>query len=88
MHQMQTKDGWLTVYALCCGYVEKAGTEEDCIILDAMMADKAIFRVSWWEGNYRREENYRSIADARKAFKMVQSMKVRVPSLSRTIAPV
>jgi hypothetical protein len=87
MAQVLTKDGWLTVYALCCGYRERAGTEEDDIILDSMMADKAIFRVSWWEGNYRRSETYRSIAVARKAFKMVQSMKARVPSLSPALAP-
>jgi hypothetical protein len=82
MEKMKTKDGWLTVYALCCGYIERAGTEQDDIVLDAMMADKAIFRVSWWDGNYRRDETYRRIADARKAFKMVQSMKARVPSLA------
>jgi len=72
-----TKTGWLTSYALSCGYRERAGTEEDDIVLDSIMADRVIFRVSWWEGNYRRSETYRNIAVARRVFKMVQSMKTR-----------
>ncbi len=67
----------MTAYALSCGYRERAGTEEDDIVLDSIMADRVIFRVSWWEGNYRRSETYRNIAVARRAFKMVQSMKTR-----------
>lgn len=84
----RTKAGWLTAYALGCGYVETAGDEDDRIILESFAADKQIYRVSWWEGNYRRDETYRSIAVARKAFKMAQSMKARVPSLSPALAPV
>jgi hypothetical protein len=78
----KTKDGWLTPYALGCGYIETAGDEDDAVILDSFAADKQIYRVSWWEGNYRKENTYRLLKVARQAFKMVVSMKKRVPSLS------
>jgi hypothetical protein len=80
--KFQTKAGWLTPYALACGYIETAGPENDAIILDAIYADKLVYRLSWWEGNYRREQTYRQLAVARKAFKMARSMKARVPSLA------
>lgn len=83
MAQFKTKTGWLTPHALGCGYIERVDKDGDDIILDSIMADRLIYRVSWWEGNHRRSETYRSIATARKAFRMVQSMKARVPSLCR-----
>jgi hypothetical protein len=83
MASHQTKAGWLTPYALSCGYIETAGSEEDAIILDALHCDRLVYRVSWWEGNYRRSETYRKLAVARKAFRQVQAMKARVPSLAK-----
>ena len=77
----KTKKGELTPYALSCGYIEMEGDSYDAVILDAFRADKLIYRVQWWEGGSRRENTYRLLAVARKAFKMVVSMKKRVPSM-------
>ena len=77
----RTKKGELTPYALACGYIETEGDSYDAVILDAFCADKLIYRVQWWEGGSRKENTYRLLAVARKAFKMVVSTKKRVPSM-------
>ncbi len=78
-----TKKGQVTSYGLSCGYTETAGTENDRIILDSFNSGGQVYRLSWWEGNYRREETYRSIVTARKAFAIVASMKKRVRSYDK-----
>lgn len=76
----KTKTGFLTPYALRCGYIETTSSwEHDAIILDSFFADKQIYRVSWWEGNYRKEETYRSILDARKEFLRIFLQKRIMP---------
>jgi hypothetical protein len=74
--KFKTIKGWLTPYALSCGYIETTELGQDGPILDALNADKLIYRLSWWEGNIRRQETYRQIKVARKAFSIIKSYEM------------
>ena len=84
-----TKKGWLTPYALNCGYIEKQtkntegapfhGTQ---IILEGVMADKLFYVVTVWNGYLHTTEIHDTIRAARRAFKRsckLQGVELRLP---------
>ena len=75
--KFKTIRGWLTPYALACGYIETTELGQDGPILDALNCDKLVYRLSWWEGNIRREETYRNLQIARKAFSIIKTYEMR-----------
>ena len=73
--KFRTAKGNLTSYAFACGYVERGGVNDD-IVLEGLQADKIIYRLTWWEEDiYHRQEFYRSLKTARKAFFMVKRVE-------------
>ena len=71
--KLRTAKGNLTSYAFACGYVERGGVNGD-IVLKGVQSDKMIYVLTWYweEANYQRQETYRSLHLARKAFSMVK----------------
>ena len=65
-----TKDGWLTRYALACGYVERRGTDEAYAKLQQICSNGALEVIvgGRW---YRGPPIYRglSLTEARKVFR-------------------
>jgi hypothetical protein len=53
--------------------MESAGGERDEVTLEALCLDRLTYRVSWWEGNHRKEEHFRLLVMARKAFRQAVS---------------
>ena len=73
--KFKTKNGWLTPYALNCGYIEKFEFNNNCLVLGSLSCDEMVYIVTWWDGPYRKQsEPFRHISDARKEYKKRKNM--------------